>query len=283
MPSGLIEAGLRARLLAHLWEVVRERDPYHEPMGHSYVKRYIVRELAHWGKVDLHTFDHLGMTHENLILNLAGQQDQGLILIGAHYDTVPGSPGADDNGTAIAVLLEIARFFSVKPARRPVRLVAFDLEERRQSGSRAYAEHLRNKGEPLALMIALEMLGYRNSRPGSQRYPRGLNYLYPDRGDFIGLIGNLRTIPTLQRLARIMRKDVPCEYLTVPLKGHIVPDTRRSDHAPFWDLGYPAMMVTDTANMRNPHYHLASDRIDTLDIEFLEDVCRGIIGGVASL
>ena len=106
MPSDLIKAGLRSRLLAHLREVVRERDPYRAPEGHSYVKNYLRRELARWGKVDLHTFEHLGTTHENLVLNLAGQQDQGLILIGAHYDTVPGSPGADDNGTAIAVLLE---------------------------------------------------------------------------------------------------------------------------------------------------------------------------------
>jgi Zn-dependent M28 family amino/carboxypeptidase len=169
------------------------------------------------------------------------------------------------------------------PARRPIRLVAFDLEERERSGSRAYAEHVRTEGEPLAVMVALEMLGYRNSRPGTQRYPRGLNYLYPNRADFIGLIGNLRTFAVLRQLARAMRDDVPCEYLPVPFKGHIVPDTRRSDHASFWDLGYPAIMITDTANMRNPHYHLASDQIETLDIEFLEGVCRGLIRGLSNL
>jgi Zn-dependent M28 family amino/carboxypeptidase len=139
------------------------------------------------------------------------------------------------------------------------------------------------KGEPLSLMIALEMLGYRNLQPGSQRYPRGLRYFYPSRGDFIGLIGNLRTLSVLRRLARAIRHDVPCEYLPVPFKGHSVPDTRRSDHAPFWDLGYPAIMITDTANMRNPHYHMPSDRIETLDVDFLESVCRGIIRGLFSL
>jgi Zn-dependent M28 family amino/carboxypeptidase len=108
-----------------------------------------------------HAFSHGGRTHENLVLNLPGQQDRGFILVGAHYDAVPGSPGADDNGSALAVLLELARAFLAVPARRPVRLVAFDLEESDRSGSRAYAEYIRHRGEPLALMIALEMLGYR--------------------------------------------------------------------------------------------------------------------------
>lgn len=283
MPPTPIEPGLHSRLVAHLQEIVRERDPYGTPAGHSYVRNYLRRELAHWGKVEAHAFEHLGRSYENLVLNLPGQQERGFVLIGAHFDTVPGSPGADDNGTAVAVLLELARVFSNKPARRPIRLVAFDLEERHQSGSRAYADHLRKNREPLALMIALEMLGYRSREPGSQRYPRGLSYFYPDRGDFIGLIGNVRTLPILRRLAHTMREDVRCEYLPVPLKGRVVPDTRRSDHAPFWDLGYSAIMITDTANMRNPHYHQASDRIETLDIEFLGSVCRGVIRGLSAL
>jgi Zn-dependent M28 family amino/carboxypeptidase len=175
-------------------------------------------------------------------------------LIGAPYDPVPGSPGADDNGSALAVLLELAEAFSDVPARRPIRLVAFGLEETNRSGSRAYAQDLRQRGEPLALMISLEMLGYRDARPRSQRYPAGgLRYLYPDRGDFIGLIGNLRTLPVLWRLTRSMRRSVPCEFLPVPFRGRVLPDVRRSDHSSFWDRGYPAMMITDTANMRNPY------------------------------
>ena len=283
VPSELIEAGLRSRLTTHLREVTRERDPFQAPAGHAHVKHYLRRELSRRGTVEVHEFDYLGAMHENLVLDLPGQTDRGLVLIGAHYDSVPGSPGADDNGTALAALLEIARVFSLKPARRPLRLVAFDLEERHQSGSRAYAEYLRRGAEPVALMIALEMLGYRSTTPGSQRYPRGLRHFYPDRGDFIGLIGNLRSLGYLQRLVGTMRQDVPTEYLAVPFKGHVVPDTRRSDHAPFWDLGYQAIMITDTANMRNPHYHKPSDRMDTLDLDFLESVCRGIIRGLATL
>jgi aminopeptidase YwaD len=276
-------SGLRGRLLAHLQEVSRERDPYRAPDGHSAVRSYIRGELARHGTPRVHKFDCSGRTHQNLILDLPGQQDRGFVLIGAHYDAVPGSPGADDNGSALAVLLEIARAFSRRPARRPIRLVAFDLEEVDRSGSRAYAQDLRRTSEPVALMVSLEMLGYRDPRPGSQHYPPGLRYLYPDRGDFIGLIGNLRTLPVLWRLARTMRRCVPCEFLPVPFRGRTLPDTRRSDHSSFWDLGYPAIMVTDTANMRNPHYHRPSDRIETLDPEFLTAVCTGLIAGLSTL
>jgi Zn-dependent M28 family amino/carboxypeptidase len=275
--------GLRDRLLRHLRAVARERDPDRAPGGHSEVRHYIFRELAKRGEARIHVFEHLGQAHQNLILDLQGEQDRGFILIGAHYDAVPGSPGADDNGTAVAVLLELARVFAQAPARRPIRLVAFDLEETDRLGSRAYAHDLRREGEPLALMIALEMLGFRDARPGSQHYPPGLRYFYPDRGDFIGLIGNMRTLPVMWRLARTIRKSVPCEFLPVPWQGRILPDTRRSDHASFWDLGYPAVMVTDTANMRNPHYHRASDRIETLDLDFLTTVCEGLIAGLGSL
>ena len=189
----------------------------------------------------------------------------------------------DELMAALAVLLELARALSTTPARRPIRLIAFDLEESDRAGSRAYAEDLRRRGDPLALMISLEMLGYRDPRPGSQRYPTGLWYFYPGTGDFIGLIGNVRALPHLWRLAGEVRKAVPCEFLPVPFKGRIVPDTRRSDHASFWDLGYPAIMVTDTANMRNPHYHSPSDRIETLDLGFLTAVCGGLTSGLAAL
>jgi aminopeptidase YwaD len=278
-----LDATLQDRLTAHLQEVARERDPYSAPEGHAYVESYITRELARYGPVARHAFDHRGRTHYNLVLDLPGRHDRGMVLVGAHYDAVPGSPGADDNGSAVAVLLELARAFSRAPTRRPMRLVAFDLEEHDRSGSCAYARHLLQRGERIALMMALEMLGYRDSRPSSQRYPPGLRYLYPDRGDFIGLIGNLRTLITLRHLARTMRMTVPCELLAVPLRGRILPDARRSDHAAFWDLGYPAIMVTDTANMRNPHYHQPSDHVDTLDMAFLAAVCWGLIAGLTTL
>jgi hypothetical protein len=276
-------AGCKARLLADLAEVARERDPDAAPVGHAFVRSYIQRQFRACGRADVHAFPYRGCAHWNPTLDLPGRSGGGFVLIGAHYDGVPGSPGADDNASAVAVLLEMARALAADPPERPVRLVVFDLEERDLAGSRAYAAELHGRGEPLALIIALEMLGYADRRPGSQRYPPGLRYFYPDRGDFIGLIGNLRAIPYLRRAARVMRRSVPCEWLAVPWRGRVLPDTRRSDHAPFWDLGYPGIMVTDTADMRNPHYHAAGDCLETLDPDFLTAVCTGLIEAVRNL
>ncbi|MCP2731023.1 M20/M25/M40 family metallo-hydrolase, partial [Limnofasciculus baicalensis] len=206
------------------------------------------------------------------------------ILIGAHYDAVPGSPGADDNATGVAVLLELAKEFAIKPLNYPVRIVAFDMEEYGLLGSQQYAEDLKQKGESLRLMISLEMLGYCDSSPNSQLYPPGLKYFYPNRGDFIAFVGNLITIPDLISLSRNMRKTgTPSVLLPVPNRGLMVRQTRLSDHSPFWDRGYRAMMVTDTAFLRNPHYHKNSDRIEILDLDFLTGVCQGLIEGIRRL
>lgn len=278
---------LKQRLHSHLTQLVRDRDPYLATAGHFYVQQYIRQQLEQWGTVETHEFQVRGKTHQNLILNLpaANSGNQKLpILIGAHYDAVPGTPGADDNATGVAALLEMARVFTAEPAKYPLRLVAFDMEEYGLLGSAQYADSLKQQQQPLRLMISLEMLGYCNSAPGSQRYPAGLERFYPNRGNFISLIGNLRTIPDLIRLKRIIRTEgTPCEWLPAPNRGLIVPQTRLSDHAPFWDRGYRAMMVTDTAFLRNPHYHQASDRIETLDLDFLTGVCRGLITGIRCL
>ena len=283
---------LKKRLHEHLKQIVRDRDPYLASGGHFYVQQYIRQELAQWGTVETHEFLVRGKTHQNLILNLpalaplslngrgAGGELLPPILIGAHYDAVPGTPGADDNATGVAVLLEFARLFALQPTKYPLRLVAFDLEEYgliTASGSSEYAAKLRQQKQQLRLMISLEMLGYCDASPNSQRYPKPLNYFYPNQGNFIALIGNLRTIPDLINLKGNIRKTgMPSEWLPVPNQGKILPLTRQSDHAHFWDQGYNAMMVTDTAMLRNPHYHKASDTIETLDLDFLTGVCRGL-------
>jgi Zn-dependent M28 family amino/carboxypeptidase len=274
MNSNLLE-----NLRTHLQEIVRERDPYLNTLGHFYVKQYIHQQLSQWGKVEIDEFTVQGQTFANLILNLPGASPEKHppIIIGAHFDAVAGSPGADDNGTGIAVLLELARLIAANPLKYPVRLVAFDLEEYGLLGSTAYAAKLRQQKEPLRLMISLEMLGYFDNRPGSQTYPAPLQYFYPDRGNFIGLIGNWSTITDLMRLSgKIKQTGTACQWLPVPNRGSIVPMTRNSDHAPFWDRGYRAIMVTDTAFLRNPHYHKPSDRIDTLNLDFLTGVCQGL-------
>lgn len=288
---------LKEHLYRHLTEIVRDRDPYLNTAGHFFVQQYIRQQLEQWGTVETHEFQVQGKTHKNLILNLpvaqeSSQQKIGSwakresppILIGAHYDAVPGTPGADDNATGVAVLLELARAFAVQAPRYPVRLVAFDMEEYGLLGSEQYAEQLKQQGQPLRLMLSLEMLGYCDPTPGSQSYPAGLEYFYPNRGDFIALIGNLSTISDLIRLScRIRQERTPCEWLPAGQKGLIVPQTRLSDHAPFWDRGYRAMMVTDTSFMRNPHYHQSTDLIETLDLDFLTGVCRGLISGIRNL
>ncbi|MEG4405298.1 M28 family peptidase [Microcoleus sp. MON2_D5] len=303
---------LKERLHSHLIQIVRDRNPYLASQGHFYVQQYIREQLAQWGSVEIDDFAVRGRIHHNLILDLpplspplakggkqeesplakGGKQDNlGIekqikkrlppIVIGAHYDTVPGSPGADDNATGVAVLLELARDIASGPLKYPVQLVAFDMEEYGYLGSSHHAAKYKQQQESIRLMISLEMLGYCNHNPNSQSYPAGLKYFYPDSGNFIALIGTLRTVPDLINLSGKIRKSgQPCEWLPVPNRGLIVPDTRRSDHVPFWDNGYPAIMVTDTANMRNPHYHRESDKIETLDLDFLTGVCQGLVEAI---
>ena len=303
---------LKERLHSHLIQIVRDRNPYLASQGHFYAQQYIREQLAQWGTVEIDDFSVRGRIHHNLILDLpplsppqasggkqeesplanGGKQDNlGIekqikkrlspIVIGAHYDTVPGSPGADDNATGVAVLLELARDIASAPLKYPVQLVAFDMEEYGYLGSSHHAAKYKQQQKSIRLMISLEMLGYCNHNPNSQSYPAGLKYFYPNIGNFIALIGTLRTVPDLINLSGKIRKSgQPCEWLPVPNRGLMVPDTRRSDHVPFWDNGYPAIMVTDTANMRNPHYHRASDRIETLDLDFLAGVCQGLVEAI---
>jgi Zn-dependent M28 family amino/carboxypeptidase len=150
-------------------------------------------------------------------------------------------------------------------------------------GSAAYTDKLKHENQKIRLMISLEMLGYCDRAPNSQQYPAGLDKFYPNTGDFIGLIGSIPTIPDLLHLQHHMKSVVSCEWLPAGWRGLAIPDTRRSDHAPFWDAGYKALMVTDTANMRNPHYHKSSDQLETLDLEFLTQVCQGLIEGIETL
>ena len=283
---------LKQRLHSHLIQIVRDRNPYLASAGHFYVQQYIREQLSQWGSVEIDDFAVRGRIHHNFILNLLplspplskGGKQEKPIVIGAHYDTVPGTPGADDNATGVAVLLELAAEFASRPLKYPVQLIAFDMEEYGCFGSKYHAAKFKEKQQSIRLMVSLEMLGYCNHNPNSQNYPAGLKYFYPNIGNFIALIGNLWTVPDMIKLSRNIRKSGQlCEWLPVPNRGLVVPDTRRSDHAPFWDNDYPAIMVTDTANMRNPHYHQASDKIETLDLDFLAGVCGGLMEAIRDL
>jgi Zn-dependent M28 family amino/carboxypeptidase len=276
---------LRQRLEAHLQQVAQPRDPDWSPLGHQQVERYIQEQLSKWGSLESFPFEAGGRLHRNWILKLPGSRSgRPPILIGAHFDAAPATPGADDNASGIAVLLELARHFAANPAPSPLWLVAFDLEERGMVGSGAYAQFLQRQRQSLRLMLSLEMLGYRDPAPGSQDYPAGLEKLYPNRGDYIGLIGNWPTWGDLLKLQRDFQKvGIPCCWLLAGQRGLILPATRLSDHSPFWDAGYAAVMVTDTAFLRNPHYHKLSDTLETLDPDFLTGVCQGLMAGIRSL
>ena len=277
---------LQQRLHNHLTQIVRERDPYLASGGHFLVREYIREFFGQYGEVEIHEFKFQDKVHQNLILNLnsTNKTKSPPILIGAHYDGVPGTPGADDNATGIAVLLELATVFAASPLKYPVRLVAFDMEEYDRAGSFAYAKYLKDKNQKLRLMLSLEMLGYCDRTPNSQRYPDIIKPFYPDTGDFIALVGNLRAFFELVSLSRqIKRNGTPCEILPDPSSGKLVPVTGFSDHFAFWQQKYRAIMVTDTAMLRNPNYHKPSDTIDTLDLDFLTGVCESLIAALKSI
>jgi Zn-dependent M28 family amino/carboxypeptidase len=237
-----------------------------------------------------HAFEVSGRRFTNievLVPSRAGATERGCIVVGAHYDTVPGTPGADDNSTGVAALLELARQLVHERSERSLRLVFFPNEEPpffpdAGMGSAAYATELRRARVDVHTMISLEMLGYYSDRPHSQRYPPGLSLLYPNRGNFIGFVSNLRSRQRLRELkeAFIACSDFPCESLAAPEWTIVV---GLSDHSSFWKQGYPGLMVTDTAFMRNPHYHRATDTADTLDFERFAKVTQGLVGAVKRL
>ncbi|HEX6529859.1 MAG TPA: M28 family peptidase, partial [Burkholderiales bacterium] len=187
----------------------------------------------------------------------------GDLVVGAHYDTVPGSPGADDNASGVAVLIELARLVP-----SGVRFVAFANEEAPyflgpEMGSFVYA---RERGAKVRAMFSLEMLGYYSDAPGSQNYPAPLSMFYPERGDFIAFVGDLGARSLVRRSIESFRKHArfPSEGLAAP---SFIPGIAWSDHWSFRKHGYPAIMITDTAFYRYPHYHRASDTPDKLDYE----------------
>lgn len=209
-------------------------------------------------------------------------------VIGAHYDTVPGTPGADDNASGVAVLLEIARHLAADPPPIPVRLAAFTLEEApafmtRLQGSRVFARELARRDERVLGAIILEMVGFTSAR---QDYPPLLRWAgYPSEGNYIGIVGNRRSRRFSQTILRGFDRnpELPVETLTVPFNGWVLPATRLSDHASFWDRGWPAVMVTDTAFFRNPHYHSGTDSIETLDTAFMAELVKSLAFAVEEL
>ena len=268
-------ASLDDRLQTDLTLLARPRHAQWDPLGLLAVRAVLRQRLGALGDLEEHPFQQGTTKGINLLLKLPGQRPRlPPLLVGAHYDGAPQTPGADDNASGVAALLELASRWRAEPPRRPVWLVAFDQEEEGLVGSRALAQRLRADGQPLHLMVSLEMLAYTSPK---QRYPHpAMDWLYGSRGDFIALVANLGAIPLLPGMARRVGRHVKTKVLPVPMLGRPLPDTRRSDHSPFWDQGFNALMVTDTSFLRNPNYHSPSDEISSLDLPFLAAVCEGL-------
>ena len=231
--------------------------------------------------VNRETFPADGVPVANIVAEKAGKKHSGkIVVVGAHYDTPPGSPGADDNASGIAGLLEIARHHSELEMDRTIRFVAFVNEEppyfqTELMGSRVHARGCRERNEQIVAMLCLECIGYYRDQPGSQIYPPPLGRWYPDRADFIAFCSDVRSYPLLRKAIRVFRTTMkfPSEGLVAPKR---FAEIGWSDHWSFWQEQYPAIMITDTAFLRNRHYHLASDRPDTLDYERMARVVGGI-------
>lgn len=255
----------------------------HHDADRSRARKYIAHALRAVGwRAEVQSFAK-GI---NLVALREGRlPERGEVVLGAHYDTVAGTPGADDNATGVAVVLAAARRWSKGPRpERSLRLVFFDGEERGLLGSRAYAADP-SRMDPVFAAVIVEMVGFSCAAPGCQRSPEGVPPgLVPTTGTFLGVVGDLEHVALLSTFRRAGGPGRPeVRVLPVPGKGLGMPDTRRSDHAPFWDAGVGAVMVTDTADLRSAHYHQPSDTPETLNPVFLQGAAAVVLDAVAEL
>jgi len=241
-------------------------------------------------EVNIQSFPSRGLSVNNLeaVLPGHGAADE-IIVVGAHFDSVAGSPGADDNASGVAALLELARLLAGTALPRSVRFVAFANEEAPffygdEMGSNRYAARAQAQGERVEAMLSLETLGYYTDQPGSQRYPFPFSLFYPDTGNFIGFVGNLSSRSLVRKAVGAFRASTafPSEGVAAP-SG--IEGIHWSDHWSFWEAGYPAIMVTDTAPFRYPYYHTSMDTPGQLDYTGLARVTGGlaeVVGVLAS-
>lgn len=222
-----------------------------------------------------------GKPVKNIEAEIPGtQKPEEVIIVGAHYDSVSGSPGANDNATGVAALLELARSFKEQNSERTLRFVAFVNEEppyfqTAEMGSRVYARRSRERGEKIVAMISLETIGYYSDAENSQIYPFPFSLFYPSKGNFIGFVGNTSSRTLVRRGIQIFREDAAFPSQGVAAPGWLT-GIGWSDQWSFWQEAYPAMMVTDTAIFRYPHYHKRSDTPDKIDYDRMSRVVGGI-------
>ncbi len=244
---------------------------------------YIEKEFASRGfLIERDEVRFKGKLYRNIVATRSGLKDkEDWLLIGAHYDAVIDSPGADDNASGVAVMLEVARALG---PRKGLKCAAFTLEEPQADtidfliGSRHFVKEMESAGQRYRGVFILESVGYISRAPESQLLPPFVKA--PRVGDFIGVVGNKKAEDLMARFKEAAFLRVPeLKVVThrAPLRGYLVLETRFSDHAPFWDAGYPAVMITDTAMFRNPNYHTPYDTSDTLSPEFMAHVAEALI------
>ena len=243
---------------------------------------YIHRELSRLqtAQVAYLPFDIWGIGYNNVLASF-GPEVGPRIVIGAHYDSHDGLPGADDNASGVAGLLELARLIDGEKLSLRVDLVAYALEEMpsfrtSDMGSAHHAAALTEDGVEVALMVSLEMIGYFDDSPGSQSYPLPLlEWIYPDSGNYIAVVGNLAQVGAVRRVKRALlaAADLRVESINAPA---LIPGIDFSDHLNFWHRGYPAVMITDTADNRNLAYHTTNDTPEHLDYRRMAEVVNGL-------
>jgi hypothetical protein len=291
MSTSIDLAALERHLRQHVENLARTpRAP--GSAEHRRAARYVADHFTRAGfVVEESPFNEAGFSGTNLLTRpLPERSGSALVIVGAHYDSLPDTPGADDNASAVAALLELASWIGPQLASDPalanrLQLAAYDLEEWGLIGSFVHSREFQRSGVPLRGMISLEMLGYTDHRPHSQGLPPQLAPRYPHVGNFIGLCANDDSMSLLQVVTQAMKtiQGLPVECLAVPGKGELLPEVRLSDHNSFWDRDYPALMITDTSFFRNPHYHQRSDTPETLDYSFLARVTAGVFAAVSAL
>ena len=270
------------------------RHPRAAPAALAEAESLVVEELSASGlATERQPFSFRGELYSNVVGTLPGADpDLPALLVGAHFDSTAGTPGADDNASGVAVLLEVARLAAGLAPRCRLEFVGFNLEELQdlratfRVGSTRFARQARREGRRYAGVLVLEMVGYTDGRPHSQAVPPFVFKRVPRTGTFLAAVGDGRSRGLLREFERSAGRHVPgltvVTYAT-RLRGYTLPLTRLSDNASFWDQKYPALMITDTAFLRNPHYHRASDRTETLDFEFMAATARAVLASLSSL
>ena len=280
------EAQIAANLKRHVTAIASREHNLFTPEALEAAARYIEAELAALGYIaEAHPYESHAGRVRNIEVRLGAPG--AAYVVGAHYDSVAGSPGANDNGSGVAAALELARLARGVQRARALHFVWFVNEEPPfyrgdDMGSRRYVRMAAARGDGIAGMFSLETIGCYSDAPGSQRYPPPLSLIYPDTGNFIAFVSNLKSRGLLSEAIGAFRRHArfPSEGVAAPA---FIPGIDWSDHASFWEAGHAALMITDTAPYRYPHYHRATDTPDKIDYERLARVVTGLKGMLQEL